>query len=147
MFNNFPYIKYFASNFSFSQLQIIKKTLLYKIMIFLMPWVFFLSFKICFFFTWKFMPEISHLRSDRKHRLSAYRINDRTGSRIITFPSYPDCVGQHYSGKYIFFEGGGDKLILLEFYSYCSSYWYRKVFFRSGVVDSMIIVASHLLLL
>ena len=84
-----------------------KKKLLYKIMIFLMPWVFFLSFKICFFFTWKFMSEISHLRSDRKHRLSAYRINDRTGSRIITFPSYPDCVGQHYSGKYIFLGGRG----------------------------------------
>ena len=123
MFNNFPYIKYFASNFSFSQLQI-KKKLLYKIMIFLMPWVFFLSFKICFFFHLKI--HVRNITFEVRQKTQTLSVQNQWSNRK---PDYyfslisGFCWPALFRELYIFLGKGGDKLILLEFYLYCSSYW------------------------
>ena len=86
-----------------------KKKLLYKIMIFLMPWVFFLSFKICFFFHLKI--HVRNITFEVRQKTQTLSVQNQWSNRK---PDYyfslisGFCWPALFRELYIFFgEGGG----------------------------------------
>ena len=99
------------------------KKLLYKIMIFWCPEFFFFLLKFAFFSPENSCPKY-HIWGQTENTDS-----QRTESMIepeaglLLFPHIRIVLASIIPGNIFFFGGRGDKLILLEFYSYCSSYW------------------------